>query len=655
MTQLPSPQRALGRMLLLFLGLLSAVPLRAQPLSTPSALPIPAVRVDANNDYIPDRLGDTLRVAGRASIGTGTFHDERLMVFLQSRPDSTGLMLFAPRFDTPIERGDSVQATGVIQQYTGTTQLRVFDYQVVDEAQRPPQPIEVPLDEACSEAHQGALAQVQGRVIAKNANDGGRYLLINDPDGGQDVLSVFISNDRLSRFDLSAYEVGDYIAVTGVLSQYDYKPPYDSYYQIRPRSGADIEAIGLTARTSRRAVFAGILLLVLAVGAALLFRYQIQRRTQQLAKSRARFRRLAEATSEGIILHEDGRILDINQAITELTGYTREDLLGQNALRFVGPSSRDKARKKIERQEEATYKATLTRKDGSTFPAEVEARNVTFEDQRVRVAAVRDITERKRREAELVAAKEQAEEVARLKTSLLNNMSHELRTPMTSIIGYAELIMSEPADTHDEFATRIRRSGLRLTSTLNAVLEMAQIEAGTLEPHIKTIDAGEVAREVVELFRSSAADRPVEIHVKQTSSTTTLRTDRTLLHRILSNLVSNALKFTDEGAITVTIAPADDGLRLSVQDTGIGIDPDFFPHLFDAFKQESQGFGRSYEGTGLGLAITKHMVDLLGGTIEVESEKGEGSVFTVTLPHVEPSEESAVAERFATEAASNSV
>ncbi|MFB6274083.1 MAG: sensor histidine kinase, partial [Salinibacter sp.] len=121
----------------------------------------------------------------------------------------------------------------------------------------------------------------------------------------------------------------------------------------------------------------------------------------------------------------------------------------------------------------------------------------------------------------------------------------------------------------------------------------------------------------------------VEVEVPNTY---TLRTDRTLLSRILNNLVQNAIKFTDEGTVGITVEPKEDGVQIEVRDTGVGIAKEFEPHLFDPFKQESEGLAREYEGAGLGLALVKRMVDILAGTIEVESTKGEGSVFTVELP-----------------------
>jgi signal transduction histidine kinase len=208
-----------------------------------------------------------------------------------------------------------------------------------------------------------------------------------------------------------------------------------------------------------------------------------------------------------------------------------------------------------------------------------------------------------------------------------------LRTPVTSIIGYAELILEEPEVDHAEFADRIRQSGKRLSRTLQAVLDMAQLESGTLRVEDDDIRIEPLIHEVVEEHRASAQEKGVSIHV-ETRGIATLHTDRTLLHRSLSNLVHNAVKFTEDGRVDVEATPAEPGVQITIADTGIGIDSEFRPHLFEPFKQESEGRARTHEGTGLGLALTKRMIELLGGTIEVKSRKGEGSTFTVEVPPI---------------------
>jgi len=163
------------------------------------------------------------------------------------------------------------------------------------------------------------------------------------------------------------------------------------------------------------------------------------------------------------------------------------------------------------------------------------------------------------------------------------------------------------------------------------VLDMAQIEAGTIDLHVADVDTGAIASEVVAAHQPMSDQTGVSLRL-DTANAPVIPTDRVLCYRIMTNLVHNALKFTNEGYVQVTVEESDPGVRLIVQDTGIGIDSDFLPDLFEPFKQESDGRTRTHEGTGLGLAITKRMVDLLGGHIIVESDPDQGSCFIVDLP-----------------------
>jgi PAS domain S-box-containing protein len=621
--------------------LLSApgLPLHAQP--APPLVPIDSIQADRDGDLTSDRMGDTLRVAGRATVASGTLDEQQLQIYIQNRGDSTGLKLYSSHMPTPVARGDSVVARGVVGEYQGATQLYVTDYRVIETGAPPIEPADLSLNAANGEKHEGLLAHVEGQIINMMTNQGGRLLVINEPGNSEAVLDVFISNYPLPQFDLSSLEVGDRIAVTGILTQYDTEPPHDDFYEIVPRTASDLQAAGLTQRVYRRAIIIGGIVLLLSVIMAVLFRRQVRERTQELAESEARFRRLAESTFEGILFHDDGRILDTNEAFLQLTGYDRDALIGRMLTELLDASSREALRAAYYEREETTYEATVVRADGSTFPAEFRVRNLPYQGSEARVIAVRDVTRRKQHEAEILAAKEEAEAVAKLKSSLLNNMSHELRTPITSIVGYAELILNEPPEMHDEFAQLIKKSGKRLSETLNSVLDMAQIEAGTLTLSVSNTNVVDLAHEVAQLHRPSLGDQPITLSLDVRADRSMLHTDRRLVYRVLTNLVSNAVKFTSEGAITIRIDDAPEGLQVAVEDTGIGIERAFLPRLFDPFQQESQGLGRTFEGTGLGLAITQRMVDLLGGTITVDSVKGEGSVFTVVIPdaaHAEPAE-----------------
>lgn len=249
-----------------------------------------------------------------------------------------------------------------------------------------------------------------------------------------------------------------------------------------------------------------------------------------------------------------------------------------------------------------------------------------------------DVTDRKRRETELERARDAAEEMNRLKGAFLANMSHEIRTPLTSIMGFAEAIARNLEEAHDDdlshhFAQLIQRGGRRLLDTLNSVLDLSRLEAGSIELEHGPLDLGAEIRDAVELLRPRADDRDLTLRVVKPATRVDAVLDASAFHSIVSNLLSNAIKFTPPGGIVfVRLQAEDDWIRIEVKDTGIGIDADFLPRLFEPFEQESTGPSRSYEGSGLGLAVARQFVELMGGTIHVNSVKGEGTHFIVDLP-----------------------
>lgn len=266
------------------------------------------------------------------------------------------------------------------------------------------------------------------------------------------------------------------------------------------------------------------------------------------------------------------------------------------------------------------------------------------------VAAL-EITGLKQAEAAMREAKEAAEAASRMKSVFLANMSHEIRTPLTSMIGYASLLARRLEGKERSQAQRIEEGGKRLLETLNALLMLAKLEAGGVEVQFDDLHMAAEVGEIVRLYRQQAEAKNLMLtfNLKPAAVTARAHLDRGALNSILQNLISNAIKFTHRGGITVTVdldetrmqtaatqaIPAPAGwITVHVEDTGVGIAPDFLPHIFDAFRQESTGLSRSYDGAGLGLAITKQLVEKMHGTIGVVSEKDHGSRFTVRFPQV---------------------
>lgn len=242
-----------------------------------------------------------------------------------------------------------------------------------------------------------------------------------------------------------------------------------------------------------------------------------------------------------------------------------------------------------------------------------------------------DVTERRRYEDALVAAKERAEEMAALKSSFLANMSHEIRTPLTSILGFSQILFEEVEGEKREMIDLIVRNGHRLMETLDSVLELARLESAGIKLNVRPVRIDREVQEMVNLFGHRTIETGVDLRC-EVNGPLVCYTDASLLRRVLTNLVGNAVKFTTEGEVVIGVASDADMASITVRDTGVGIEEHFLDSLFDDFTQESSGLDRRYEGSGLGLSITKRLVRLLGATIHVESEKGVGSSFTVELP-----------------------
>ena len=236
-------------------------------------------------------------------------------------------------------------------------------------------------------------------------------------------------------------------------------------------------------------------------------------------------------------------------------------------------------------------------------------------------------------EKQLLAAKNQAESSLRLKSSILDNMNHEFRTPLTSIQGYAQILSDEVPEDLREFAELIEHSGARLMRTLDAVHLLSRLEIEDLDLRLEPVDLVMVARETVERFRAQAEEKGLTVRFEAPADgriEAMLNADS--MRRVVDYLFDNAVKFTREGEVVLEVKRQGNQVILRVRDTGVGIGPEFLPHLFEAFTQESTGLTRSHEGVGIGLTVAQRLTELLGGSISVESEKGKGSVFTVRFP-----------------------
>ena len=235
---------------------------------------------------------------------------------------------------------------------------------------------------------------------------------------------------------------------------------------------------------------------------------------------------------------------------------------------------------------------------------------------------------------ELLAAKEKAEESDRLKTAFIQNISHEIRTPMNGIVGFLDLLQQPEAGTDKkrEYIKIINSCTQQLAMLVNDLIDISKIESGTIDLHNSESDAEQILMDITNTFYSSANEKGLTFITSNDIGNSVIKTDHGKIKQILYNLVSNAVKFTQKGNITIKIARDKENILITVSDTGIGIDESHKTIIFERFRQAEIGLNRTYGGSGLGLAISKGNAEFLGGKIWVESKPGEGSVFNVLIP-----------------------
>ena len=374
----------------------------------------------------------------------------------------------------------------------------------------------------------------------------------------------------------------------------------------------------------------------------------LKNREAALTESEARKSAIFNAAIDAVVtLDKDTRIIEFNPAAETMFGIASERVIGRFITdTLLSPSVRQaftRVLRRTERKRDLDWLGTLTesigrRDDGTDFPIELALTAVDVDGTRLYTAFIRNIADRKRAEADLLASKELAENANRAKSEFLATMSHEIRTPMSGVLGVLTLLSDTALDQkQSRLVDTARESADALLNVLNDILDLSKIEAGKLTLQFGLFELRPLIGNVIDLMTPLAEVKGLRIATEiDTAIPESVFGDPARLRQVLLNLVGNAVKFTETGSITLRATAwkrdGDSRLRLEVVDTGPGIEPDLQARLFAAFEQGGPNVAERHGGTGLGLAISRRLVALMSGDIGVTSVPGAGSTFWIDLP-----------------------
>lgn len=366
-------------------------------------------------------------------------------------------------------------------------------------------------------------------------------------------------------------------------------------------------------------------------------------RTHELKESEEKYKALYDnAPLAYHSLNEDGNIKDVNPAWLRTLGYNREEVNGKWFGDFLHSDWKTHFEKSFSEFKRCGYVHNvhfkIRHKEGHYIDILSEGCIGHYSDNSFKqtYCVFQDITERKKAEDDLIAALKRAEESDRLKSAFLANMSHEIRTPMNGMLGFAELLKDPDltGEQKQQYLSMIEISSERMLNIINDLIDISKIESGQMEVSISATKINEQIEYLNTFFKPEVEQKGMQLFYKTplSAQNAIIRTDQGKINAILTNLINNAIKFTDEGSIEFGYNKKSNGFEFFVKDTGIGVPKNHQQSIFERFVQADHCINKLYEGAGLGLSISKAYVEMLGGKIWVESEEGKGSVFYFTIP-----------------------
>lgn len=387
---------------------------------------------------------------------------------------------------------------------------------------------------------------------------------------------------------------------------------------------------------------------VLIIGGNLFWNYslrqRVRRQSETLRESEERYRKIVDLSPDAVFICADRKFILCNNAfLNQIGADSFDDLRGKQVDDLIYPDDRHILTARREALRAGTRKHEVIeirrlRLDGSVYHTEVAAAPMTWKGNPAIQVVCRDISKRKLAEAAALAAQQEAELANRAKTEFLANMSHELRTPLNAIIGFSEIINQETLGpvgmpSYKEYAGDIHSAGKHLLAVINDVLDISKIEAGHVELREDHVDLTNTIHDCVPLIKERAAQKNIALKLELADFIPLIHADHRRLKQILINLLSNAIKFTEPGG-DITIRAwfdAQFGYQIQVADTGIGMAPEDIPKALSRFQQIDGTLGRQQDGTGLGLPLTKSLIELHGGTLNIDSEVGVGTTVSINF------------------------
>jgi PAS domain S-box-containing protein len=369
---------------------------------------------------------------------------------------------------------------------------------------------------------------------------------------------------------------------------------------------------------------------------------------QELRLSESKLNSIFASVPEAIVVADArGKIVQCNVATAEIFGFVQKELIGQNVSVLMQTQEHHAHDEYLRAYQETGTKRLMNqprvmqgmRKDGTLFPVRITVKETRVDDAHFFIGVIQDFTAIQNAQDLLVEAKNKAEQANRMRGEFLANMSHEIRTPMNGILGMTELALStDDGQAQKEYLSLARDSASHLLHIINQILDFSKIEAGALELELLSVCPAQLVRHTARSLEQLAQAKGVSLRVENDDAMPDfVWMDPVRMRQVLTNLIGNAIKFTDDGTVTVraTVQPSTHEnevyLEISVIDTGIGFDASRMDALFSPFTQADGSITRSYGGTGLGLAITRSLMQLMGGDITATSQLGHGARFTITL------------------------